>query len=83
MEFTGQIFGHENDIKSIMVLLLTVTAVVTTLTALGSHDIIQVDFEKIRNIKTLTAGISLNTLLFMICLLLGEITAGKVSAKEL
>ncbi|MBR6835378.1 MAG: hypothetical protein IKM72_05160, partial [Oscillospiraceae bacterium] len=67
----------------IMVLLLTVTAVVMTLTALGSHDIIQVDFEKIRNIKTLTAGISLNTLLFMICLLLGEITAGKVSAKEL
>ena len=83
MEFTGQIFGHENDIKSIMVLLLTVTAVVTTLTALGSHDIIQVDFEKIRNIKTLTAGIFLNTLLLMICLLLGEITAGKVSAKEI
>ena len=53
------------------------------MTALGSHDIIQVDFEKIRNIKTLTAGISLNTLLFMICLLLGEITAGKVSAKEI
>ena len=83
MEFTGQIFGHENDIKSIMVLLLTVTAVVTTLTALGIHDIIQVDFEKIRNLKTLTAGISLNTLLFLICLLLGEITAGKVSAKEI
>ena len=83
MEFTGQIFGRENDLKSIMALLIIVTAVVMTLTTLGSKDIIQLDFEKIRNTKTLTAGIFLNTLIFMICLLFGEITAGKVSAKEI
>lgn len=83
LEFTGQLFGHENDLKSIMILLTAVTAVSMTVILLGGNDIIHVDFQKIKNLSTLTVGTGANVLMLIICVLLGEITAGKVSAKEL
>ena len=83
LEFTGQLFGHENDLKSIMILLTVVTAVVMTVTLLGSNGIIHMDFQKIKNTNTLTVGILANAVMFIITLLLGETAAGKLSAKEL
>ena len=66
-----------------MILLTAVTAVSMTVILLGSNDIIHVDFQKIKNLSTLTVGTGANVLMLIICVLLGEITAGKVSAKEL
>ncbi len=86
MEMMGQIFGRENEFKIIMITLGIIAAIAFVFTILSEHDIIPV--VKLPSLPESVSGILIlggvsNVIIFGICLLFGEITAGTLAGREL
>ena len=88
MEMMGQIFGQENEMKIVMITLAVITVGALAFFGLDSYDIIPhinvlPDFDAMSLAKRTLWYIGLNAGAFVLNVLFGEITAGKVSVREL
>ena len=86
MEMMGQIFGRENEFKIIMITIGIISLIAFVFTFLSEHDLIPVIKlpslpESVSGMVTL--GIVANIVVFVICLLFGEITANQLAKREL
>ena len=88
MQMMGQIFGQENEMKIVMITLAVITVGALAFFGLDSYDIIPhinvfPDFAAMSLAKRTLWYIGLNAGAFVCNVLFGEITAGKVSVREL
>ncbi|MBR1592608.1 MAG: hypothetical protein IJ666_06335 [Ruminococcus sp.] len=86
MEMMGQIFGRENEFKIIMITLGILALIAFGFSVLSEHDLIPV--VKLPGLPYTVSGmvklgIAANAVIFVICLLFGEITANKLARREL
>ena len=86
MEMMAQIFGRENEMKIILITLGVMTAVAILLSVLNSYDMLPpINVPKLPEDiggRAIFAAV-LNIVVLGICLLFGEITASRLSKREL
>lgn len=86
MEIMGQIFGRENEMKTILITLGVLSVLAIGFLMLYEHDIIPAF--KLPNLPATITGkvilsVIINIVMFGVCLLFGEITANKLAKREL
>ena len=86
MEMMGQIFGRENEMKIILITLAVLSALIIAAAMLLNHDLIPpISFPSIPESfggRALFA-LAVNVIMLGICVLFGEITAGRLAKREL
>ena len=87
-EWAGQLFGRENEMKHFFILLTVFFVMVTAFLYLSMNDIIpmlSLDFDSAPNSlsKNIAICVIANLAVFVLAILLGELTAAKVSQREL
>lgn len=86
MEMMGQIFGRENEMKSIVITIGVLAAIGLTFVILSSKDILPV--LRLPSLPESTSGrillgVIINAVMFGLCVLFGEITANQLAKREL
>lgn len=86
MEMMGQICGRENELKIVMITVGIITVLLLGFLILSEHGIIPIIKlpslpDTVRGM--LIVGAALNAAMLGLCLLFGEITAGKLAKREL
>ena len=86
MEMMGQIFGRENEMKIITISLGVVVVLIVGFLTLSEHDIIPTF--SLPSMPSSVSGkiilaVVINIVMFLLCMIFGEITAKKLSGREL
>lgn len=86
MEMMGQIFGRENEMKIILITMAIVSVILIGFLMLAERDIIPAialpQFPATTSGR-ITLAVIANICMFGVCLLFGEITAGRLAKREL
>lgn len=86
MEMMGQIFGRENEMKIILITMAVVSVLLIGFVMLAERDIIPaIALPKFPETTSgrITLAVVANICMFIVCLLFGEITAGRLAKREL
>lgn len=86
MEMMGQIFGRENEFKIIIITLLVITAVIAIFLFLSNNGVLPM--MSLPSLPKTVSGMfilggSVNAAMLCICMIFGEITAGRLAKCEL